>query len=149
MRISRHFTLSEALRSNTAKRKGISNKPSLNQFSNIVFCAANMDRVRELLGRPIRPSSWLRVEELNRAVGGSKKSKHLEGCAVDFGSEWGDLNRVFNQILASDIPYTKIILEYPEEESSWIHIEFEKSSGKRALVASRSGSGKTVYSNVA
>lgn len=63
----------------------------------IVKIAKVMEEVRELLGnRPITVTSWYRDPVTNGRVGGSSKSRHMSGDAVDFFvngiSPW-DVNR--------------------------------------------------------
>ncbi len=51
---------------------------------NILALAQLLEDVRSRLGnRPITVTSWYRPPEVNRAVGGATKSKHLTGGAVD------------------------------------------------------------------
>lgn len=42
-----------------------------------------LNEARELADTPFVINSWSRCDEHNRAVGGSKTSSHLLGCAVD------------------------------------------------------------------
>ena len=83
MKISNNFTLSEITHSNTAKRLGIDNAPNKEDLQNI----KNLIRVliqpmRDALG-PIRISSGYRSPKLNSAIGGSNKSQHCKGEALD------------------------------------------------------------------
>ncbi|MEM9088555.1 MAG: D-Ala-D-Ala carboxypeptidase family metallohydrolase [Cyanobacteria bacterium P01_F01_bin.53] len=51
----------------------------------IIRIARVMEEVRSRLGdRPIRVNSWYRDPATNRAVGGSRYSRHMSGDAVDF-----------------------------------------------------------------
>ena len=54
---------------------------------NIVRSARFMDHYRELLGnRPINITSWYRPSSVNARVGGSSRSRHQFGDAVDWTS---------------------------------------------------------------
>lgn len=56
-----------------------------NIVENILAIADVMDEVRELFGnRPITVTSWYRDPVTNRRVGGSSRSRHMVGDAVDF-----------------------------------------------------------------
>ena len=83
MRLSKNFTLSEITKSNTAKRLGIKNAPNKEHLSNMQILIRDLIQpMRDALG-PIRISSGYRSPVLNRAIGGSTKSQHCKGQAVD------------------------------------------------------------------
>jgi len=79
MNLSEHFTLEEATFSETASRLGINNQPSEQQLENMKKASEGMEKVRALLGKSIHVNSWLRLPEVNVAVGGSKVSSHMTG----------------------------------------------------------------------
>lgn len=119
--LSEHFTLEEATFSDTAVRQGIDNQPSAKQFANMTIAAEGMEKVRALLGKSIHINSWLRLPELNVAVGGSKVSSHMDGWAIDFTcAGFGDPYAVCKAIEASDIKFDQMIHEY----GRWTHISF-------------------------
>lgn len=119
--LSEHFTLEEATFSDTAVRQGIDNQPSAKQYSNMTIAAEGMEKVRALLGKGIKVNSWLRLPELNVAVGGSKVSSHMDGWAIDFTcAGFGDPYAVCKAIEASDIKFDQMIHEY----GRWTHISF-------------------------
>ena len=115
MNLSEHFTLEEATFSETASRLGINNQPSEQQAS------IGMEKVRALLGKSIHVNSWLRLPEVNVAVGGSKVSSHMDGWAIDFVcKDFGNPLAVCKAIEASGIKFDQMIHEY----ASWTHISF-------------------------
>lgn len=119
--LSEHFTLEEATFSDTAVRQGINNQPSHKQLENMTIAAEGLEKVRTLLGKGIHVNSWLRLPELNVAVGGSKVSSHMDGWAIDFTcSGFGDPLAVCKAIEASDIKFDQMIHEY----GRWTHISF-------------------------
>lgn len=119
--LSEHFTLEEATFSDTAVRQGINNQPNDKQLENMKIAAEGMEKVRSLLGKGIHVNSWLRLPELNVAVGGSKVSSHMDGWAIDFTcSGFGDPLAVCKAIEASDIKFDQMIHEY----GRWTHISF-------------------------
>ena len=64
MRLSKNFVLSEITRSNTAKRKGISNEPEKEHLENLQRLITNLIQpMRDELG-PIRISSGYRSPKL-------------------------------------------------------------------------------------
>ena len=82
-----NFTLEEFTDSQTAARKGIPNvpRPASQEHQNLQRTAEVMELVRTILGgHPILISSGYRAPKVNKAVGGSKASKHMHGLACDF-----------------------------------------------------------------
>ena len=119
--LSEHFTLEEATFSDTAVRQGINNQPNDKQLENMKIAAEGMEKVRALLGKSIKVNSWLRLPELNVAVGGSKVSSHMDGWAIDFTcAGFGDPLAVCKAIEASGIKFDQMIHEY----GRWTHISF-------------------------
>lgn len=130
MQLSEHFSLDEATFSETAVRLGINNQPNPEQLENMKIVAENMEKVRTLLGKGIRVNSWLRLPEVNVAVGGSKISSHMDGWAVDFTcAGFGDPYAVCKAIEASDIKYDQMIHEF----GRWTHISFAPAMRMQAM----------------
>jgi len=120
--LSAHFTLEEAVLSQTAARLGIVNDPDLNTVRNMKQAALGMELVRlELGGLPININSWYRSSDLNHAVGSKPTSDHLTGFAVDFTCpKYGDPRKIVQALKASNIQYQQLIWEF----GSWVHISF-------------------------
>jgi hypothetical protein len=84
MQLSKHFELSEFVVSETAARKNIDNDPTPEAIQNLHWlCQAVLEPLRTALGRPVVITSGYRSAALNRAVGGSKTSHHMQGRAAD------------------------------------------------------------------
>lgn len=121
MNISTNFTLEEATYSETAIRLEIPNQPSEQQLENMKVAAQGMEQIRKLLGKPIRINSWLRLPDVNVAVGGSKISSHMDGWAIDFTcTGFGDPYVVAKAIKDSDIQVDQCIHEF----GRWVHVSF-------------------------
>ena len=121
MQLSPNFSLAEATFSETAVRLGINNQPSPQQLENMKISAQGMEKVRALLNNPIRVNSWLRLPEVNVAVGGSRQSSHMDGWAIDFTcAGYGTPYDICKAIEASDIKYSQMIHEF----GRWVHISF-------------------------
>ena len=130
MTLSTNFTLAEATYSETAIRLGINNQPNEQQLENMKISAQGMEAVRKILGKPIRINSWLRLPEVNVAVGGSKVSSHMDGWAVDFTcAGFGDPYAVCKAIEASGIKFDQMIHEF----GRWTHISFAPQMRQQAL----------------
>jgi zinc D-Ala-D-Ala carboxypeptidase len=119
-KLSENFTLEEATHSDTAIRMGINNQPDERQLENIKKAAEGMQQIRAVLGKPISVNSWLRLPEVNVAVGGSRVSSHMDGWAIDFTSSYGNPLAVCKAIEAAGIKFDQMIHEY----GRWTHISF-------------------------
>ena len=85
MKLSGHFSLAELTKSQTATRKGIDNKPTLDHIENLTeLCTHVLEPTRRNFGKPMVISSGYRSEELCEAIGSSKNSQHAKGEAADF-----------------------------------------------------------------
>lgn len=121
MNLSENFTLEEATFSDTAVRLGINNQPSPEQLENMKVAAQGMEAIRKVLGKPIRVNSWLRLPELNKAIGGALKSSHMDGWAIDFTCPaFGDPYAVAKALKDSEIQFDQVIHEY----GRWVHVSF-------------------------
>lgn len=141
MKLSPNFTLEELTHSQIAVRKGIKNEVNPVIKNNLTITAANMEAVRKLLGdNPILISSGYRNLEVNRAVGGSTKSAHMEGWAVDFTCpQFGTPQEIVHKLKDSDIKFDQVI-----EEGTWVHISFAPAR-RRQVVKATFKNGKASY----
>jgi zinc D-Ala-D-Ala carboxypeptidase len=145
MNLSKHFTYTEFIRSETAVRRGIENIPDAECITNaVVLCNRVLEPIRDLVGKPIRISSGYRCPELNTLIGGSETSQHMRGEAVDFEVEGVNAPDVFWAILDSDIPYDQLIGEFGE----WIHVSYRHDPRHEALVALKNDAGVTEYRRI-
>jgi len=70
IKISKHISIKEATRSNTAERLGIDNFPNSPTLVNMQALAENVfEPLREHFGHPIYITSFYRSPELNKAIG--------------------------------------------------------------------------------
>ena len=148
--ISEHFSLKEMTRSETATRKGIDNTPNPQHMANLTAVCKNiLEPVRNHFKKPVQINSAYRGPKLNAAVGGSAKSQHCNGMAVDFEID-GLSNHELAMWVAQNCNFDQVILEFydPKEgpNSGWVHASFNPSgqNRKQILTAVRV-QGKTVY----
>lgn len=121
MNISTNFTLEEATYSETAIRLEINNQPNEQQLENMKIAAQGMEQIRKLLGKPIRINSWLRLPDVNVAVGGSRQSSHMDGWAIDFTcASYGTPYDIAKALKESDIQVDQCIHEF----GRWVHVSF-------------------------
>jgi putative chitinase len=136
MNLSDHFSLEEATRSDTATRLGISNQPNPQQLENMKVAAIGMEKIRELLASPINVNSWIRLPEVNVAVGGSKVSSHMDGWAIDFVCRgFGTPLEVCKAIEKSNIKFDQMIHEFGDK--GWTHISFAPEMRQQKLTIFR------------
>lgn len=122
MHLSDHFTLEEAVLSQTASRQKIDNTPSSPVIATMMKTANGMERIRALLQFPLIISSWYRSPNLNHAVGGVPNSQHLTGEAVDFiCPAFGTPRDICKRIIGFPelISFDQLILEH-----TWVHVSF-------------------------
>ena len=124
--VTMHFTIEELYASETAKRLGIDNKPSVQKMINLVYLAAYvLEPLRVAMNEPVKISSGYRCEKLNKAVGGVYNSQHLKGQAADICID-GDMTkgrRWFNYI-RDHLNFDKLIWEHDKSGTYWIHVSF-------------------------
>ncbi len=147
--ISKNITLREATKSNTAQRLGIDNTPSDYALSNMEQVARKIFQpLREWVGGPIRVNSFYRCEELNKAIGGSSRSQHCEGRAIDLDDVHGyKTNAEMFHYIKKNLSFDQLIWEFGDEENpDWIHVSYvsEDQNRLRCLKAVKSN-GKTKY----
>lgn len=119
MKITEHFTLEEA----TVTSTGVSNQLTIEASHTIYHTANKMEAVRALLdNKSIHINSWYRSPEVNAAVGGSKKSQHLHGEAVDFTcEEFGTPYQVCQKLSQHK---QKLGIDQLIYEGTWVHVSF-------------------------
>lgn len=135
MTLTEHFTWQEVQQSPTAEARGIDNTVPPNLKANVERTAGHMEEVRELLGnKPIRVTSWYRCPTLNKAIGGSPKSAHMRGLAVDFKVPHLPLWTAFETLADSHIAYDQLIEERTRDGAWWIHIGFSEGPPRREVL---------------
>lgn len=125
--ITMHFTIEELCASQTAKAKGISNTPNMQQMINLVYLTAYvLEPLRVAMGEPIKIGSGFRCQQLNKAVGGVTNSQHMKGQAADIcidsdikkGKKWFAYIR-------NHLPFDQLIWEKnPKTGNYWVHVSF-------------------------
>ena len=142
MKLTEHFTLEELTFSETAVRKGIDNSAPLAVIPCLTALAGGLEEVRALLGKPLHINSGYRSAALNRAIGGSKASAHMEGYAADFTCrEFGSTKAICQAIADSKIKFDQLI-----EEGTWVHISFAPTMRRKVMSAHFVG-GVASYTN--
>lgn len=142
----KYFSIEELSKSDVARKKGIANLPAGEARENLVALVDNiLDPLREAWGKPIVVNSGYRSEELNDLVGGSSTSQHLRGQAADIEAvsrSREDNERLFNLIRSLGLPFDQLIDEFGYD---WIHVSYDPSRNRRAVIEAARVKGRTVY----
>ena len=149
MRISKHISYKEAVYSATAKRRGLNNTPNDNQLDNMYKVADFIfEPLRMYVGGAIKITSFFRSPEVNTAIGGSTKSQHCKGQAIDIDDVFGHkTNFEMFQYIRENLDFDQLIYEFGTNDNpDWIHVSYvsKKENRNRVLRAVREN-GKTRY----
>jgi len=149
MKISDHISYKEAVKSNTALRLNIKNEPDDYQITNMVGIAHNVfEPLREYVGGPIKINSMFRCEELNSAIGGSSRSQHMEGRAMDLDDTFGHkTNAEMFEYIRKNLSFDQLIWEFGDDNNpAWVHVSYiSKDENRNRVMRAEKINGKTQY----
>ena len=147
--ISKHISYKEGVYSITAIRKGIDNEPNEEQLSNMKLVAEKIfEPVRTHFKVPIKVNSFFRSPDLNKAIGGSTKSQHCKGQAIDIDDTYGKIkNSEIYWWIKENLDFDQMIWEFGNNDNpDWVHVSYVSpdKNRNRCLKAYREN-GKTKY----
>ena len=147
--ISKHISEKEGVYSITATRKGIDNIPNSDELNNMRLLAEEVfEPLRSYVGGPIKINSFFRCPELNTAIGGSSKSQHCKGQAMDIDDTFGRMtNAEMYHWIKEYLEFDQMIWEFGDDKNpDWVHVSYvsESENRNRCLRAIRKN-GKTHY----
>jgi hypothetical protein len=151
--ISKHISEKEATKSITALRLGIDNTPDGDTLNNMKLVAEKVfEPLREWVGGAIKINSFYRSSALNEAIGGSTRSQHCKGQAMDIDDIYGHkTNKEMFDWIRENIDFDQMIWEFGDttENPDWVHISYvsEDKNRNRILKAVRD-EGKTKYIDI-
>jgi|TARA_R110002126_G_scaffold269248_1_gene412965 zinc D-Ala-D-Ala carboxypeptidase len=147
--ISKHVSYKEGVRSNTALRLGIENTPGAEQLEKMEIVAKEVfEPLREWVGGPIKVNSFFRGEKLNKAVGGSTKSQHMSGQAMDIDDGFGHRsNADMYGFIKENLNFDQMIWEFGDDENpDWVHVSFvSKEENRNRCLKAYKEKGRTKY----
>ena len=148
--ISKHISNKESVYSRTALRLGIDNTPTEEHKENMVKLAEEVfEPLRAYVGGPIKINSFYRSPELNKAIGGSSKSQHCHGQAMDIDDTFGRMtNAEMFEFIREHLDFDQMIWEFGDDDNpDWVHVSYvsPKENRQRCLLAYKDN-GKTKYS---
>tara|TARA_R100000426_G_scaffold85702_1_gene65950 strand:- start:6 stop:470 length:465 start_codon:yes stop_codon:yes gene_type:complete len=150
--ISKHISEKEATKSITALRLGIDNTPNGDAISNMKELADKVfEPLRAWVGGAIKVNSFYRSPALNEAIGGSSRSQHCKGQAIDIDDVYGHkTNAEMFAFIKDELCFDQMIWEFGNEDNpDWVHVSYvsEEKNRNRILKAVRDD-GKTKYIDI-
>ena len=142
MQLSKHFTLEEFEKSQTATRKGITNKAGSGEIKSLGdLCYEILEPLRAHFDKPVTITSGYRSEALCEAIGSKKTSQHAKGQAVDL--EIFDVPNIKTAYwLQNNVDFDQLIMEYFDKDDpagGWVHISYHESGSNRKQVLTFDG----------
>jgi len=145
MRLSRYFTKTELIKSNTAIREGIVNIPNEQELINLVhLCTHVLDPCRAFFGKPLHVTSGYRCLELNRLLKSKDNSQHTKGQAADIYVRGVD-NMKLAEFIRDNLSFDQVIAEKLQRDDGakgWVHASYNAFGVNRKNVLSYLGGGK-------
>ena len=132
--ISKHISYKEGVYSITATRRGIDNAPNDEQLSNMELIAKKVfEPLRKYVGGPIKINSFFRCLKLNTAIGGSRKSQHMKGQAIDIDDTFGVVaNSDMYSYIKNNLDFDQLIWEFGDDENpNWVHVSYVSKENNR------------------
>ena len=146
--LSKNLSLVEVMKSATAIKHGIANEPSSQHLTNLKAVATNIFQpCRDYFGKPLAVTSGYRSPKLNELIGGSKRSKHSKGEALDLDAQvyGGFTNAELFHYIKDNLDFDQLIWEFGnDEEPDWIHCSYTTENRREVLKAYKHN-GKTRY----
>ena len=148
--ISKNVSKKEGTFSNTATRKGIDNTPGSEELQNMELIAEKIfEPLRKAANGPIKINSFYRSVELNKAIGGSSKSQHCQGRAIDVDDVYGYMsNKEMYNYIKNNLDFDQLIWEFGTEDNpDWVHVSYVDvdNNRRRCLQAYKDDNNKTCY----
>jgi hypothetical protein len=148
--ISEHVTYKEGVYSNTATRLGLKNEPTEAHLSNMELLSEKVfEPLRMHVNGPIKINSFYRGPELNKAIGGSSKSQHCNGQAMDIDDTYGYMsNADMYEYIKKNLSFDQMIWEFGTDANpDWVHVSYvnEEANRNRCLLAYKDENNKTKY----
>jgi len=115
----------------------------------MVAVAENVfEPLRKWVGGPIKINSFFRSPELNKAIGGSGKSQHCEGRAIDIDDVYGHKsNAEMYNYIKNNLDFDQLIWEFGTDDNpDWVHVSYVSVDGnRRRCLKAEKVNNKTTY----
>ena len=152
-RLSKHVSYKEGVHSVTALRLGLKNDPTDAHLENMKLIAEKVfEPLRTHVGGPIKINSFYRGPELNKAIGGSAKSQHCHGQAMDIDDTYGHMsNAAMFDWIKANLDYDQMIWEFgTDTQPNWVHVSYvsQEDNRNKCLKAYKDEYNKTKYKTI-
>ena len=147
--ISKHISWHEGTYSRTGERRDLDNTPNEEQLKCMKEVAENLfEPLREWVGGPIKINSFFRGEPVNTAIGGSRKSQHMKGQAIDIDDTFRHkTNAEMYYYIKDNLDFDQMIWEFGDDDNpDWVRVSYvsPQENRNRCLKAYKH-KGKTAY----
>jgi len=147
--ISKHVSYHEGTYSRTGERRDLDNTPNEDQLKCMKEVAENLfEPLREWVGGPIKINSFFRGEPVNTAIGGSTRSQHMKGQAIDIDDTFGHkTNAEMYRYIKDNLDFDQMIWEFGSDENpNWLHISWvSHRPNRKKLTIAKKVNGRTRY----
>jgi len=147
--ISKHISYKEGVYSTTALRRNIDNKPNEEQLASMKLIGEKIfEPLREYVGGPIKINSFFRGEELNKAIGGSTRSQHCKGQAMDIDDTFGyKTNAQMYDFIKEHLDFDQMIWEFGNDNNpNWVHVSYvSPEKNRQVCLKAYKQNGRTKY----
>ena len=152
MKLTEHITYAEGCHSYTAKKLGIPNIPNEYEMWNMVVLGTHIfEPLREWVGGAIKINSFYRSRELNKAIGGSSKSMHCEGRAIDIDDVYGrKTNAEMFEYIRKELDFDQLIWEFCDDQNpDWVHVSYvDQDSNRKQVLRAYRENGGVIYRTI-
>jgi len=147
--ISKHISYHEGTYSQTGVRRNLDNTPNEDQLKCMKEVSENLfEPLREWVGGPIKINSFFRGEPVNTAIGGSTRSQHMKGQAIDIDDTFGHkTNAEMYHYVKDNLDFDQLIWEFGTDKNpNWLHISWvSHRPNRKKLTIAKKVNGRTKY----
>ena len=137
MQLTKHFSLKEFTKSQTADRKGLDNTPPQDIIPKLSFLATQiLEPLRERIQKPIIITSGYRSPQLSLAIGSSQLSQHCKGEAIDIEA-LGMSTLNLAEMIINHFEFDQVILECYKKgdmNSGWVHVSIKSGDNRKEVL---------------
>lgn len=132
IQLTKHFMLSEFIKSSTAEAHGIDNTPTLEVVTNLQqLCFHVLEPLRIWFDNPITINSGYRCPQLNRLVGGVTNSQHLTGEAADIRITDKATAQKYIDFILDNCRFDLLLYEHDSQGHTWLHVSYKSTGTNR------------------
>ena len=151
-RISKHVSWKEGTYSRTGERLDLDNTPNEEQLKCMKAIAENIfEPLREWVGGPVKINSFFRGEQVNTAIGGSTRSQHMKGQAIDIDDTFKHkTNAEMFHFIKDNLDFDQLIWEFGTDDNpNWVHVSYvTHRDNRKKLTIAKKINGRTKYIHI-